>query len=153
MKWNDEIIVRLCGFWLEGHSTAEIGRRIGATKNAVIGKVRRLGLPPRRSPIRLIGPTLPPLPAVAVALEVSTPLINPRPAPPPRPAAATPTAHPPVRVVLPRPIRTCCWPIGEPRTKSFRFCDDDVVPGKSYCGDHAQLAYVKVPGPRGSVLV
>ena len=39
---------------------------------------------------------------------------------------------------------TCCWPIGEPGTKSFRFCDADAASGKPYCGEHAQLAYVKV---------
>jgi len=48
---------------------------------------------------------------------------------------------------VPRPFaRTvaCCWPIGEPGTKSFRFCDADATPGKPYCAEHAQLAYVKV---------
>ena len=39
---------------------------------------------------------------------------------------------------------TCCWPIGEPGTKSFRFCESDAANGKPYCGEHAQLAYVKV---------
>jgi GcrA cell cycle regulator len=39
---------------------------------------------------------------------------------------------------------TCCWPIGEPGTKSFRFCVSDATPNKPYCAEHAQLAYVKV---------
>jgi GcrA cell cycle regulator len=38
----------------------------------------------------------------------------------------------------------CCWPIGEPGTRSFRFCDSEALSGKPYCGAHAQLAYVKV---------
>jgi GcrA cell cycle regulator len=38
----------------------------------------------------------------------------------------------------------CCWPIGEPGTRSFRFCDDESLPGKPYCGPHAALAYVKI---------
>jgi GcrA cell cycle regulator len=49
--------------------------------------------------------------------------------------------------MAPRPFaRTvaCCWPIGEPGTKSFRFCDGDALFGKPYCQEHAQLAYVKV---------
>ena len=41
-------------------------------------------------------------------------------------------------------IFTCCWPIGEPGTRSFRFCDDASEPGKPYCTEHAKLAYVKV---------
>jgi GcrA cell cycle regulator len=41
-------------------------------------------------------------------------------------------------------MSACCWPIGEPGTKSFRFCDAESLGGKPYCGEHAQLAYVKV---------
>ncbi len=52
----------------------------------------------------------------------------------------------PVRPVTARAIRTvpCCWPIGEPGTKGFRFCDAEAMPAKPYCAEHAQIAYVKV---------
>jgi GcrA cell cycle regulator len=46
---------------------------------------------------------------------------------------------------------TCCWPIGEPGTRSFRFCDADALSGKPYCQEHAQLAYVKVRDRREEV--
>ncbi|MBV1838851.1 GcrA family cell cycle regulator [Acetobacter estunensis] len=52
MEWTDETIGRLKALWQEGLSTAEIGRQLGITKNAVVGKAHRLGLPPRPSPIR-----------------------------------------------------------------------------------------------------
>jgi GcrA cell cycle regulator len=45
--WTSERIEQLTLLWDEGVTTAEIGRRIGVTKNAVIGKVHRLGLVPR----------------------------------------------------------------------------------------------------------
>jgi GcrA cell cycle regulator len=45
--WTAERIARLTELWEEGVTTAEIGRRIGLTKNAVIGKVHRIGLAPR----------------------------------------------------------------------------------------------------------
>ena len=45
--WTPERIERLIALWEEGVTTAEIGRRIGVTKNAVIGKVHRIGLVPR----------------------------------------------------------------------------------------------------------
>jgi len=45
--WTEERIERLTALWEEGVTTAEIGRRIGVTKNAVIGKVHRIGLVPR----------------------------------------------------------------------------------------------------------
>lgn len=52
MEWTDELIARLRALWQEGLSTAEIGRRMGITKNAVVGKAHRLDLPARPSPIR-----------------------------------------------------------------------------------------------------
>ena len=52
MEWTDESITRLRSLWQEGLSTAEIGRRMQITKNAVVGKAHRLTLPPRPSPIR-----------------------------------------------------------------------------------------------------
>ena len=49
--------------------------------------------------------------------------------------------------VAPRPygrMVTCCWPIGEPGTREFRFCDVPSEPGRPYCEDHVKVAYVKV---------
>ncbi|HET8995583.1 MAG TPA: GcrA family cell cycle regulator, partial [Acetobacteraceae bacterium] len=60
MEWADETITRLRELWSEGHSTAEIGRRLGVSKNAVVGKAHRLDLPARPSPIRREGDALPP---------------------------------------------------------------------------------------------
>jgi GcrA cell cycle regulator len=171
MEWSEEVIARLRALRDEGHSTAEIGRRLGVSKNAVVGKAHRLDLPARPSPIRrdgsgasprvraprrVAGPTLPPL----VSTHGGAAGQSPRPAmaaggpgvsqvrayavPAPRPAPAPPV---PRIQVTPRPFaRTvaCCWPIGEPGTKSFRFCDGDAMLGKPYCQEHAALAYVKV---------
>ena len=63
--WTPERIERLKLLWEEGVTTAEIGRRIGVTKNAVVGKVHRIGLvprivkeapPPRRNVFEFPGP-------------------------------------------------------------------------------------------------
>ena len=82
MEWAEETIVRLRTLWDEGLSTAEIGRRLGVTKNAIVGKAHRLDLPARPSPIRrdgsggaprrprpprVAGPTLPPLSSASSA--------------------------------------------------------------------------------------
>ena len=152
MDWNDEAIRRLRALWDEGHSTAEIGRRMGVTKNAVVGKAHRLDLPARPSPIRrvmgeahvprreqtrrAVGPTLPAAPAVAAAVATE-PSIRPAARPQPQLRAVAP----------PRPssrVSTCCWPIGDPGTASFRFCDAGALSNKPYCAEHAALAYVKV---------
>lgn len=46
--WTPEKIATLIALWNDELPTSEIGRRLGITKNAVIGKVHRLGLPKRR---------------------------------------------------------------------------------------------------------
>ena len=152
MDWTEEIIARLRALWAEGHSTAEIGRRMGISKNAVVGKAHRLQLTARPSPIRR-GDEAPRRPASARR-------------PSPAPAASEPPqdrlpqdrlaqrleerpAPPPLRTVV-QATRSaarsmpCCWPIGEPGSPDFRFCDEPALAGKPYCGAHAQLAYVKV---------
>lgn len=159
MEWNEDTIAGLRALWDEGHSTAEIGRRMGISKNAVVGKAHRLALPPRPSPIRrgeavsadrapprrAQSPTLPPLDAPAAEARPDAGLARRAEGarPPPAPAPAQP----------PRPLNpakpgartaSCCWPIGEPGTRSFRFCDTPAMAGKPYCTEHVQLAYVKV---------
>ena len=164
MEWNEETIARLRALWSEGLSTAEIGRRMGVSKNAVVGKAHRLNLPARPSPIRrdgagsaapratqprrVTGPTLPPL--SAAPSQVATPPVPRQPAPVAAEAGSRPAA-PVARPVAVRPapfrstrLASCCWPIGEPGTKSFHFCDAEAMTGKPYCAEHAQLAYVKV---------
>lgn len=51
-EWTPERISALIALWEEGLTTSVIGDRLGITKNAVVGKVHRLGLPKRQSPIR-----------------------------------------------------------------------------------------------------
>jgi GcrA cell cycle regulator len=174
MVWDEDTIRHLRDLWTQGHSTAEIGRRLGVSKNAIVGKAHRLDLDARPSPIRrdvvkpeaerpplfprVAGPTLPPLasagvqappPAPApsnVQVFRAPPVIVPR-TDVVRPAAATPVPRPAMQsapIQARRSAPSCCWPIGEPGTKTFRFCDDASVAGKPYCDEHAKLAYVKL---------
>lgn len=180
MVWNEETIRSLTELWAEGYSTAEIGRRLGVSKNAIVGKAHRLVLEPRPSPIRreqatqpddrpiyarkTAGPTLPPLASAGGASSVILPSnVKPlRPPVLPGHNAATVRATSPGVVISvadkspsaslhhapPHQVRraapSCCWPIGDPGTKAFRFCDDFSLPGKPYCDQHAKLAYVKI---------
>ena len=52
MSWTPERIAEVERLWNEGLTTSEIGRRLGISKNAVVGKVHRMGLPSRQSPIQ-----------------------------------------------------------------------------------------------------
>jgi GcrA cell cycle regulator len=154
MDWTTEAIERLKALWAEGHSTAEIGRRMGISKNAVVGKAHRLTLPARPSPIRRDA-TPRPAPVPRAPRPAPMPLQRLAAAPAPRPAAPpAPAAPPPVAATAPvlrsfpaaRPrigARSCCWPLGEPGTQGFRFCGGDPMVGKPYCAEHAALAYVK----------
>src|SRR5215475_9931866 len=123
MEWAEETIFRLRALWDEGLSTAEIGRRLGVSKNAVVGKAHRLDLPARPSPIRrdgsgggaprrsaprrVAGPTLPPLsstttlqslpaahPGPAVVPHLAVLAVKPAPAPPPARLAPPPAPRP-----------------------------------------------------------
>ena len=103
----------------------------------------------------MTGPTLPPLPAAAELVReplarepvhAVTPVVAAQPAPVPQMRAPVPMPALALRPV-PQPRSrnaSCCWPIGEPGTKSFRFCDAEATHNKPYCSEHAQLAYVKV---------
>jgi GcrA cell cycle regulator len=173
MEWGDETIERLRALWNEGLSTGQIANQMGISKNAVVGKAHRLGLPARPSPIRrdgtgtptlgrprrVTGPTLPQLATQALAPPIVPPVglveAVPEPTqvePPPEPPAMP--ALPPVARVVPRHsprASACCWPVGDPGTKAFRFCCDKALPGKPYCAEHAAIAYVKVKDLHDSV--
>ena len=157
MEWTEEVIAQLRALWAEGLSTAEIGRRLHVSKNAVVGKAHRLNLPPRPSPIRRSTVDAAPRPRATLSSEPTLPSLE---APAPAPASVPPAPRPPAPrppAESPRPVlrsvpnapgagrvTACCWPIGEPGTKGFHFCDDPSAPGKPYCSAHAAVAYVKV---------
>lgn len=166
VPWAAEAKAELERLWAvrEGDkplSTAEIGRRMGFTKNAIIGAAGRMGLPSRPSPIKRAEgaaapaqhkrarPTPRPLPPLASLAapppDVVACVIVP---PVPLPVPVEPVALPPAPVLArPRPSSQCCWPIGEPGEKAFRFCDAPAETGRSYCPAHCKVAYVKhVPG-------
>ena len=44
LPWTPELTDLVERLWMEGKSSNQIGRMIGKTRNAVIGKVHRMGL-------------------------------------------------------------------------------------------------------------
>lgn len=66
-EWTSARIATLIALWNEGLSTSEMGRRLGITKNAVVGKVHRIGLPRRNAPARAKPPEKPKTPVVKLA--------------------------------------------------------------------------------------
>ena len=147
---------RLRVLWDEGHSTSEIGRRMDITKNAVIGKAHRLGLPARPSPIRGRVPGAPQIkraPRVTLPVLATAPILRAaRKAPPTPPqrapeapkAPAAPKRRPEAETLLPRagtPPRwgLCQFPTGD---RPFKWCGQPVqLVGSPYCNDCRKIAY------------
>jgi GcrA cell cycle regulator len=57
--YSPEFRKQVEALWNEGVPTAEMGRRLGITKNAVIGIVHRMGLEPCSAPALPRRPALP----------------------------------------------------------------------------------------------
>jgi GcrA cell cycle regulator len=137
MDWTPEQIGQLTRLWSEGLSTAEIGKRLGISKNAVVGKAHRLHLNSRPSPIKRVGPR----PAIARPRTTQArPAVQVAPAPAPQPA--------PTRVVE-LSSQSCRWPIGHPGDENFHFCTQRAIQGKPYCVEHSAVAYVKAKPKAG----
>lgn len=107
MSWTDERVELLKKMWSEGQSASQIAKELGGvTRNAVIGKVHRLGLSNRAGAAPAPAETKPePKPAVAKAKPVPKPAVapapEPRPEPTPAPAAAAPTPIPARKQIIP----------------------------------------------------
>jgi GcrA cell cycle regulator len=122
MSWTDERVETLKKMWAEGQSASQIAKELGGvTRNAVIGKVHRLGLSNRVSgsedvaeaaPAAAVAPPPPRAEAPAARAEPAAPrAASPRAAEPaPERAAAAPTTA----VVLPIPLRKAIIPAGQP---------------------------------------
>ncbi|MDZ4761938.1 MAG: GcrA family cell cycle regulator [Alphaproteobacteria bacterium] len=156
MGWTEERVAELKKLWAEGHSASQIAKRLGSvTRNAVIGKVHRLGLsgratpsrPVKRSP-RLAQPKPHHLPrqasparngATGLAVRQSVSI-----APLPLPDAnIEPLLLPNGDMVTVMTVKDsmCKWPIGDPADSTFGFCGRGSCHGSPYCADHARVAF------------
>ena len=52
MAWTEKMVEDLRIMWKQGLTTGEIGKRLGVSKNSIVGKVHRLQLDARPSPIK-----------------------------------------------------------------------------------------------------
>jgi GcrA cell cycle regulator len=123
MSWTDERVETLKRMWAEGQSASQIAKELGGvTRNAVIGKVHRLGLSNRAgegaaasddtdqpSPTRSEPSS--PKPAEPAAAK---PAAAPKPAPERAAPQAAPAAPASGATVTPLPIRKAIIPAGQP---------------------------------------
>lgn len=133
--WTPDRVEQLTQLWKDGRSAAECARALGAcSRNAVIGKVHRLGLAGRDPPSR---PTRPARP-VRLGVDRPRPQRSPRPLPRVHAVPASEATGLATMQTLSR--HGCHWPIGEPNAPDFTFCGRDRCRG-AYCEDHALRAY------------
>jgi GcrA cell cycle regulator len=161
VTWTDERVEQLKKLWSDGLSASQIAAEIGnVTRNAVIGKVHRLGLSGRgkakatstaqRPRKTTRAPSAPaPLastsrPSNVVLAPIPTPLpLEPEPM---LPAVDEDVVVPMSERVTIMDLREsmCRWPMGDPTKPEFRFCGARSVSGLPYCGHHARVAYQPV---------
>lgn len=157
MAWTEDRVETLKKLWSDGLSASQIAKQLGGvTRNAVIGKVHRLGLSGRAAPSRPVrrpvtrpaaARTPRPAAAAAPAPRVqANAAAEPAPAPAPvqnlpAPVDAKRMANGEYATVLTLREGMCKWPIGDPSDAEFRFCGRSTRPGGAYCEAHAQMAY------------
>lgn len=134
MTWTDERVAELSKLWDSGYSASAIGRMLGVSKNAVVGKAHRMRLQSRPSPIRRDRST----PVRRRVPMPARPLVQQRPLAPPPPS-------PRWTVRSDGKGPNCLWPIGDPGEPDFHFCDEPAVESKPYCPEHCARAYITRP--------
>ena len=171
MSWTDERVATLTKMWGEGQSASQIAKELGGvTRNAVIGKVHRLGLSNRatggtKSAAKGKAAAKPAARAKPAAKAKAAPAATPKPVLPARkaiiPAGQPLPPQPSANEISPEALasvrevekkakkislmelteRTCKWPIGDPATDEFWFCGLTSEPGKPYCEAHVGVAF------------
>jgi GcrA cell cycle regulator len=152
--WPDDAIQRLRTLWDAGMSATQIGRHMGRSKCAIVGKAHRLHLASRPSPIRRDGSSAPIRPYSRRLVRVAGPVTL---APllallddpillttPPR--ERTPPKPKPV-IEAPRSVQQstqqCEYLTGD---KPFVRCADRAVFGYPYCESHCRACYINWRG-------
>ena len=155
--WSDDRVELLTKLWGEGLSASQIAAALGGgvTRNAVIGKVHRLGLSGRAKPgaAAAVRPAKA-RPAAPAATQLDAGRISLLARAPEQPAGPTLVADarwgddeqaeiPESQRVSIMELResTCRWPLGDPSKPDFSFCGGRAVTGLPYCGHHCRIAY------------
>ncbi len=139
MPWDENNVTKLRELWDQGLPTAQIGKLLGFTKNAVVGKAHRIGLERRPSPIRRTSvkpdrkkarsPVMPKLNFEAKTNNNVSENVN--------------TFQPAEKSLFNSSAkRGCEWPEGHPDEADFKFCEKERFEDKPYCLEHCSIAYV-----------
>jgi len=148
MSWTDERVALLTKLWADGLSASQVAAELGGvTRNAVIGKIHRLGLSGRvktSSPNSKRAKRLPRASGFGRGGRIAVRANG-------GARATRLPSRPPVEdMVAPDPLKLlltdlndkrCKWPYGDPATDDFYFCGHKPKDDCPYCEYHARLAY------------
>ncbi len=146
MGWTDDRVELLKKLWSEGLSASQIAAELGGiTRNAVIGKVHRLGLSGRAKSPSTAAPR-PRKPRSSGMIRVSRPAIR------GNTALAYEYEVEPEPELLEIPMEqrktllqlnehSCRWPVGDPGAADFFFCGGETASELPYCSYHSRVAY------------
>jgi GcrA cell cycle regulator len=136
LLWTSEQVALLRKLWAEGATAVVIGARLGGiSRSAVLGKIFRLRLPFAAS--EAAGKRT----SVAPGLVAAFPARRRR---RPRREPPAPVNDRQQKTLFELTNKTCRWPHGCPRTKTFFFCgapEADLEGGIPYCAHHMLRAY------------
>jgi GcrA cell cycle regulator len=145
--WTDERVEVLQRMWMEGYSAREISDTLqGVSRNAVIGKIHRLGkrVRPaaastvvRRAPVARTTPARQPQPQPERAEQSNGVDWTIR----PRRVCVAVAEEPGLATMGALSPTMCKWPIGDPSGDNFTFCGRPSASSRPYCIHHANLAY------------
>ena len=140
MPWDENNVTKLRELWDQGLPTAQIGKLLGFTKNAVVGKAHRIGLERRPSPIRRTAVK----PDRKKARSPVMPKLNFESKEENIPLKQESLSFQPVvkNLFVKSDKRGCEWPQGHPDEMDFHFCGKERFEDKPYCLDHCAIAYV-----------
>jgi GcrA cell cycle regulator len=149
MSWTDERVELLKKLWTDGLSASQIAGELGGiTRNAVIGKVHRLGLSGRAKSPSTATPRPRKARPAAHMMRVSRPSVRGNTALAyDYEAEAEPEM---VEAIIPMEQRrtlvqlteaTCRWPVGDPGSPDFYFCGGPAREDGPYCVNHSRIAY------------
>jgi GcrA cell cycle regulator len=157
--WTVERVEELKACFGEGLSCSAIAAQIGVSRNAVIGKLNRLGLArPRSTPARDPDAKRPAWRARGGASNITRIFSQHRilvELPPEPPGGAEVVSIHAGRgcSLLELSEGKCRWPVSEPNARDFCFCGNAQVEGLPYCVGHARIAYKSAARARSSAPV
>lgn len=150
MIWTDEAVEELKKMWDRGMTTGQIAKALNVTKNSIIGKVHRLCLTARPSPIKKTETKATEKKVTAKEKAVKEKSKSSESRIEKAAAKETEIKATPKAVTENTNIplvkldnHTCRWPMGDPRDDDFCFCGKRIRTGQTYCEEHAAIAYVK----------